>query len=398
MRTVLYFKRGYFETCQVKLQGAVRYANKAKWQLQVIEDAAAAPSKKRLLSFWKPDGCIVDCGGDGTVFLPKDFRGIPTVFIDCPPHVLTDDIDSVSNDSKSSAELVARELIGLGRSHYAFVSANVRREWSDIRLKTFCEILSLHGKKCNVFDHKASDAHDPRYQGKLQNWLRELPRPLAVFAADDSVARATVTAAIWAGLSVPDDVATISIDNNKLLALSSCPTLTSVQIDFEHAGFLAASALAQRFENPSLPAARITFGPLHLFRRASSVSGIRHDSQTEAAREFIRREVANGINARDVVALYSCSRRMADSRFRAATGHSILEEILSERMSIVQMLLLREEITLDRIAELSGWKSTSSLRQFFKKRTGLSLSDWRRRNLAHTPGSASITSANRLHA
>lgn len=379
MKTVLYFKRGYFETCQVKLQGAVRYATGAKWQLQVIEDAAAAPSKRRLLSFWKPDGCIVDCAGDGTVFRPRDFRGVPTVFIDCPRGVLTDDVDSVTHDSTATAELVARELIGLGRPHYAFVTANIRREWSDVRLRTFRKVLALHGKRCHVFDCEAADVHDPAYQEKLQRWLRDLPHPLAVFAADDSIARATVTAAALAGLSVPDDVATVSIDNDKLIALSSDPTLTSVQIDFEHAGFLAASVLAQRLGDSSRPPARVTFGPLHLFRRASSVSGVRRDSQTEAAREFIRREVATGISAGDVAALYSCSRRMADSRFRAATGHSILEEILAERMNLVQMLLLRPEITLDRVAELSGWKSTSGLRQFFRTKTGLSLSAWRRK-------------------
>ena len=72
-----------------------------------------------------------------------------------------------------------------------------------------------------------------------------------------------------------------------------------------------------------------------------------------------------------------CSRRLAEKRFLAATGKSILEEIQSVRLAKV-FELLKSDVPIGHIAARCGMRSDSYLKRFFKARTGQTLRDWRR--------------------
>ena len=77
--------------------------------------------------------------------------------------------------------------------------------------------------------------------------------------------------------------------------------------------------------------------------------------------------------------MFPCSRRMAEIRFRKATGMSIGDAILEARFTVVLSLLKRKEVRLETIADLAGWKSSAVLRQYFKRKTGVSMREWRNR-------------------
>jgi transcriptional regulator GlxA family with amidase domain len=46
----------------------------------------------------------------------------------------------------------------------------------------------------------------------------------------------------------------------------------------------------------------------------------------------------------------------------------------------VLSLLNREDILLDAIADIAGWKSAAVLRQYFKRKTGISMRDYRKKH------------------
>ena len=71
---------------------------------------------------------------------------------------------------------------------------------------------------------------------------------------------------------------------------------------------------------------------------------------------------------------------MAEIRFRKATGMSIGDAILEARLAVVHSLLRRKDVMLETIADLSGWKSPAVLRQYFKRKTGISMREWRNRH------------------
>ena len=71
---------------------------------------------------------------------------------------------------------------------------------------------------------------------------------------------------------------------------------------------------------------------------------------------------------------------MVDKRFRQATGHSILDEIQSVRLERAKLLLLNPNQQPKSISDFCGLKSPNSLRKFFFKETGMTLTDWRKKN------------------
>ena len=68
---------------------------------------------------------------------------------------------------------------------------------------------------------------------------------------------------------------------------------------------------------------------------------------------------------------------MADIRFRRATGHSILDEIHAVQLERAQQLARNPNLPLKAISDFCGFTNPNSLRKFFRKATGTTLSAWR---------------------
>jgi LacI family transcriptional regulator len=92
--------------------------------------------------------------------------------------------------------------------------------------------MTLHGKNVSVFRANPKDQRSDRLVATLKAWLKKLPGPVGVFAANDRIAVAVVSACNLAGLSIPDDVAVIGVDNDEEICEGTHPTLSSVGIDF----------------------------------------------------------------------------------------------------------------------------------------------------------------------
>ena len=167
-------------------------------------------------------------------------------------------------------------------------------------------------------------------------------------------------------LPPPGDIALVGVDNDELLCENTQPSLSSVMPDFKAAGTMAADRLARLMENPKLRPTTETFGPLRLVRRASSSRARGMSREVLASLDLIRREACNGLKARDVAALFTCSRRMAEIRFRDATGQSILATIQDVRREKAQELLADPTRDRNAIANLCGYSSANALGNFLR--------------------------------
>ncbi|MBE6397823.1 MAG: helix-turn-helix domain-containing protein [Lentisphaerae bacterium] len=85
-----------------------------------------------------------------------------------------------------------------------------------------------------------------------------------------------------------------------------------------------------------------------------------------------------GLTAADVVKLFNCSRRAAEIQFRKATGKSILNVIHETRLERTKVLLTNPYQQLKSMSDFCGFKSQNSLRRFFRKQTGMTLSSWQK--------------------
>ena len=368
MKTVLYFQASGKTPTRQKLEGVYAYGRDHDWDVQVVDPGVSARKASELVEFWAPDGVIVECGSAQNHFDIRLFGKTPVVFLDRNPKTLKAPAFCVTHDSVATAKFAARELLSLKLTAYAYIPWPEPRFWSEDREKGFSTALRLNGYGYVRFNGKAKSSDSRALQKELGMWLKVIPKPVGIFAANDLMSAQVVAAANRIGLKIPEDIALVGVDNDELLCENTNPTLSSVMPDFHSAGEKAAAMLAHLMENPKARPASETFGPLQLVRRASSHRSKRVDREVLAALDLIRREACNGLKARDVFACFTCTRRMAEIRFRTVTGKSPLEAIHDIRRAKAEELL--RDPTRDRtaIANLCGYSSANALANFLRSR------------------------------
>jgi len=93
--------------------------------------------------------------------------------------------------------------------------------------------------------------------------------PDAILGGNDLLAIATMQVLTERGLSIPEDVAVVGMDDTELAGVTT-PTLTSVSLGASARGRTAARLLLERLDDPDRPAQRVTVQP-HLTVRRSSL-------------------------------------------------------------------------------------------------------------------------------
>ena len=366
MKTVLYFQATGKVSTRQKLEGVYAFGRRHGWCVQVIEPGASEHRATELVRFWEPDGVIVECGTEQNHFDPATFGKTPVVFLDRNPKTLAKPAFCVIHDSVSTAKIAARELLSLNLATYAYVPWPEPRFWSEERERGFADALRLNSRGYVRFTGKAKSSDIRTLLKELGAWLKGLPTPIGIFAANDFMAAHVAAAASRAKLDIPEDVALVGVDNDELLCENTNPTLTSVMPDFRTAGEKTAALLSLRTSTPKCRPASETFGPSRLAPRPSASRTKRLDRDVLAALDLIRREACNGLKARDVAACFTCSRRMAEIRFRAATGKSPLEAIHEIRRAKAEDLLSDPTRDRNAIANLCGYSSANALANFLR--------------------------------
>ena len=367
MQIVLFFQSSQRNNWERKLTGAYQFAREHDWLLQVVPNATTAREIKRTIDFWKPAGCMVDMvNAHGTV-PDRVFQGRPAVYLDPPRTRLQTCNPSLEHDSASTARLAAEELLKSGFDDYAYVPYQDNR-WNHDRMEAFRQAVVSAGKRF----HKPATAN-PR------SILARLPKPCGILAGNDAAAADTVHAAAVLGLSIPDQIAVVGIDNEELICENENPTISSVEQDFEGAGYRLAKLLAMEMErNGSAPKVS-AYGPLRLVKRGSTAMFPKDDPRVRRALEYIRLKATSGkVSVNDVAKAMGCSRRLATLRFREIAGRSITDEIQRVRIETAKLLLRDTWRTIDSIIDLCGYASASYLKKTFKAHVGMTMRAWRR--------------------
>ena len=379
MNTVLYFQPQTKTSAPKKLEGVREILERRSYNVQVIEERPTKRMVAELVDFWSPVGAIVDCGAQYNDIDAKTFGSLNTVFLGHNPDTLPSRCLLVSNDQAETASAAARELLATGYANFAFVHVQERRMWSELRERGFTQALAINGHTAAVFGPTGSRLGEIGRMKALRRFLASQPKPCAVFAANDRTAEKVLAAARLESLSVPGDVAIVGVDNYEPICEHASTQLTSVELDFRRGGNLAALMLLGCVMSKGRwrGSRTQTFGPLRVVRRASSRVLLAPDRHVSAALGMIRERACAGLTSAQVAATFPCSRRMADMRFRRATGHTILDEIHAVQLQRAQELAANPNLPLKAISDFCGFTNPNSLRKFFRRATGRTLSSYR---------------------
>lgn len=278
-------------------------------------------------------------------------------------------------DNDAIARMAAAHLITRGFTAFAFVGERSGLEWSVRRGQVFRQELAARGFRCHVYDDDGG-ADDP---ARLRAWLAALPPRTALFAAYDIRARQVMDACLEEGIGVPDDLAILGVDNDEILCETATPALSSITMTTEEAGYDAAALLNRVMTTGRRPhgTVLIRFSGREVVARRSTARDLARDDLVRRCRDLIDANPGGKFNVADLVANLRVSRRTLETHFRAATGHSVNDEITALRLRRAQTLLARTRLTQTQIAAACGFTDASHMNVVFRRRLGARPSSYR---------------------
>ena len=319
-------------------------------------------------------GCAAECWCRDTAPRPMLFGRTPVVFFEPPDGPQWHGARSITCDNAAVGRLAFEELSATHPPAYAVVSYGRGRRWAKERTESFLECCRKAGANCDValFPFEREDEFKACVR-RMVPWIAALPHRCAVFAVNDLYALAAANAMAAAGRSFPRSLTLIGADGDDPPRWDRelAATVSTVRLDFELGGYLAAKMIADAAESA-------TFPPLLVERRKSTRGYGRREPRILEAVEMIRREACEGLTAERLAKRFPGSRQLFDLRFREAMGHSPLDEILHVRLERVLELLARPDFPISAIAAFCGFPSERVLQKHFRARFHMSMREWRK--------------------
>jgi len=279
---------------------------------------------------------------------------------------------NVVTDSERIGKMAAEHLLACGFKKFAYcgcwASSEENAPWSELRRQSFTDRIRQAGWSCENFPvPPLSQLSWLRERGLMAHWLQSLPKPLGLMAANDDRASQVVEACKVAGVSVPSEVGIIGVDNDEVVCGLSDPPLSSVAVNFERAGYEAASALDCLMKRRGPIPARIVVHPTHIVvRRSTDVVAVEDKSVAKALRYIRGASRREELMVAVVAQNAGVSRRLLEKRFRRELGCSVLDEIRRMHTEKMAQLLVETHLPVREIAETLGFGDVQHFARYFR--------------------------------
>jgi len=354
------------------LEGILAYAREnGPWLFHLNTGDVAAQGIRRA-SKWGVDGVIALSANGG--LLRRIARiGKPTVLINPPPAVRArkKGLVVVRRDNRNLGRMAAEHFLGRGFRSFAFVGSPRPAEWSDGRYRGFAKAVADAGFGCAVYPPpSAKEGTDFSLEApRLVAWLKSLPKKTALYTVKDIRGQQILAACLDAGISVPDDLAVLSTDDDEVLCETTTPPLSSLALDGENTGRICAKMLGDMMGGRrSQPVFDIAF-PRIVTRRSTDAFAI-GDPVLARVIAHVRAHLAERVSIAELARQLGISVRTIEMKAQRHFGHPIREEVLRLRLSEAVALLTNSRLSTPEIADRCGFCNASHLSRTVKATFG----------------------------
>lgn len=357
------------------LNGIGRYAmTHGRWSL-FVEERGLVDRQPKWLKDWSGDGIIFRGYHQQMVDAIKS-TGLPAV--ETNNKVWDRDFPLLYPDDREVARIAVEHFQQRQFQHFAFCTIE-EEPWVEWRRSAYIDYLDTLGKTPLCFSMRGDQGRIEwdELRNHLADWLGTLPKPVAVLAANDICGMRVIDACRSAGISVPEQVAVLGVDNDEVMDLLTSPPLSSIDLNIEQTGYQAAALLDRMMRDPGCAAASRWITPAGVVPRQSTDVSAIDDPTVTRALSLIRRHACDGITVDELLDDLLVSRATLERHFEQKLGRSPKQEIIRVRIGRTRHLLAGTDYPLAHIAELTGFKTASHLSVVFKRETGSSPSDYR---------------------
>jgi LacI family transcriptional regulator len=207
--------------------------------------------------------------------------------------------------------------------------------------------------------------------------LKKIPKPLALFAANDQNALDVLQACESVGLVLPDEVALVGAENYLMAPDAMQIPISSVDTNLELLGYRGAELLDRLMQGQKAPQEPIRVPAARLVaRRSSDLLAVGHAGVARSLR-FIWEHCHEPISVKDLVGVAAISRRGLHNAFLEHVGRTPGEELHRVRIERGKELLRESEHKIETLAGMCGYRSPNSFCVAFKQAIGLSPKQFR---------------------
>jgi LacI family transcriptional regulator len=351
------------------LQGITRYHRTHRGWSIFLERRELDSAPPRWLETWQGDGILTRWSSPRVVELLAAIRA-PVVDLSGrrepfgPPRIHCDD--------RAIGRLAAEHLLRRGLRSFGFCGFS-GEHWSGLRREGFVAALAGERLRCQVYEsswHGVGGQPFEEDQRHIEDWLTSLPMPAGVMASSDMLGFQVLDGCRAGGLKVPEHVAVIGVDDDRLLCGLCDPPLSSVIPNTEQIGYEAAALLDSLMEGGRPRFKERLIPPLGVATRQSTDVLAVEDTVFALALRVIHEHACHGITVEDVLQSVPLSRMAVERRFRKYLGRSPHAEIRAVQLARAKQLLAETDHPIHRIAQLAGFEHAEYFNVLFKREVG----------------------------
>jgi len=364
------------------LAGAVERFVSAKrlWSLRPVDPDS--PLIIEELEQWAPQGVMVLSTQTKVIDWCR-LKSIPCISLlggrdSLPKHQFNASIDDLA-----VGRVAAEYFLHRGYRNFAFVG-NGNYAFSLERQDGFESTLRAAGAKVHDFIHSTPEFEErpkPRmlYHSAMAEWLKGLPKPTALFAGNDWEALAVIQACNENGIRVPDDVAVLGANDDKLVCRLCLPRISSVKLPFSRMGQEAASMLlaATRSAKSAGEPKTLLLPPISVISRNSSVEYNVTNPVVRQALDMMRTEIDKPFKIHHLLKHIGVSRPSLERYFKEELGETPLVTLRKLRLDRAKTLLADTQLNNAEIAARAGFTSNIRFVTVFKQMVGVTPGSYR---------------------
>ena len=359
------------------LAGIVRYMRvNQNWSIFLDQqDLTKAPPD--WLKDWRGDGII------SRVRLPAEQKGARKANVRIVE--LTDRHDGhviphVRSDDEQIGRLAAKHLLERGFQRFGFCGFE-GESWSKRRELAFAGAVADAGFDCSIYTSRWYGESAPSWEQDIEavrEWIKGLVPPIGIMCSNDLRGHRVLDACASLGLSVPEKIAVVGVDNDELLCGMCVPPLSSVQANAQAVGFHAAEILGDLMSGAKRNNQTLIVPPIGVKTRQSTDVVAVEDRDLSCALQFIRQHACSGICVDDVTRHAPLSRSKLERQFRKLLGRTPQQEIRSVQVKRVCELIASTDLAFDQIAMQCGFENPEYMYVVFRRIVGMTPGDYRR--------------------
>jgi LacI family transcriptional regulator len=366
------------------LEGIAEYANEhPEWRLDIIEQNW----RKNPESLDAYDGYIMRVMDDASAeYLINTKKPV----IDTYGRYDDGPFSTIRLDDNAIAELAASYLGGHRFTNFAYCGFPSLR-FSDARGEAFRKAvengspensLAVYDGEESITDMFFRNERTDRIPdaSSLRRWAKSLPKATAVFCCNDIRALQFLRVCESAGIRVPDDLVVLGVDNDTLLCTFAAPSLSSIATLPARQGRRAAEMLHARLSDPAAKIETVLHPPHGVIERRSTEQYHFSTPWLSGALIYIKRHLARGIGANDVIKHLGYSHTAINKAFRSELGRSLQEEIIRCRLDTACELLRKTRKTAAEISAVCGYPNAQYFSRSFSAAFRMPPDAWRKRN------------------